>query len=87
MYTIHRTGTPEYELGDWKENRRFRVLAIDNGILSFVDQTHTEWPIILVTNPKDSNFVAPQVENFQNILASTLIRVLVLTKMILSVLK
>ena len=52
MYTIHRTSTPEYELEDWKENRRFGVLAIDNGILSFVNQTHTEWPIILVTNPK-----------------------------------
>ena len=34
MYTIHRSGTPEYELGDWKENRRFRVLTIDIGILS-----------------------------------------------------
>jgi len=80
LYTIHRTGTPEYELGDWKENRRFRVLAVDNGILSFVDQKHTEWPIILVTNPKDSNFVAPQVEDFQNVLASTFIRVLVFSK-------
>ena len=22
LYTLHRTGMPEYELGDWKENRR-----------------------------------------------------------------
>jgi hypothetical protein len=30
-----RSGTPELELGDWKENRKFRILAVDNGILSF----------------------------------------------------
>ena len=30
-----RSGTPELELGDWKENRKYRVLAIDNGILTF----------------------------------------------------
>ena len=23
LYTLHRTGTPELELGDWKENRRW----------------------------------------------------------------
>merc|ERR1719284_823595 len=53
LYTLHHTGTPELELGDWKENRRYRLLAVDNGVLSFVDIKHGDWPVVLVTNPKN----------------------------------
>ena len=78
LYTIHRSGTPELELGDWKENRMWRLLAVDNGLLSFSDQRHGEgWPVVLVTNPKSASRVAPVVESVDKILASHLVRVLV----------
>ena len=76
LYTLHHTGTPELELGDWKENRRFRLMAVDNGMLSFVDVTHGKWPVVLVTNPKNSEFLSPQVEHIENILQSKSIRIL-----------
>ena len=79
LYTIHRSGTPELELGDWKENRMWRLLAVDNGLLTFTDQRHGEmhWPVVLVTNPKPASMIAPAVELLDKILASNLIRVLV----------
>ena len=70
------SGTLELELGDWKENRRYRLLAVDNGILSFVDVDHGNWPVVLITNPKNSNFLAPKVEKVENILASPFVRIL-----------
>jgi len=70
------SGTLELELGDWKENRRYRLLAVDNGILSFVDVDHANWPVVLITNPKNSNFLAPKVEKVENILASPFVRIL-----------
>ena len=76
LYTLHHTGTPELELGDWKENRRYRLMAVDNGMLSFVDVDHGKWPVVLVTNPKNSEFISPQVEKIENILQSSSIRVL-----------
>eukprot|EP00092_Neocalanus_flemingeri_P032136 GFUD01034927.1.p1 GENE.GFUD01034927.1~~GFUD01034927.1.p1 ORF type:complete len:629 (-),score=170.63 GFUD01034927.1:311-2197(-) len=76
LYTLHHTGTPELELGDWKENRRYRIVAVDNGMMSFTDQQHGSWPAVIITNPKRSDFIAPQVEQVENILASKAIRVL-----------
>ncbi|XP_023332725.1 transmembrane protein 62 [Eurytemora carolleeae] len=76
LYSIHRSGTPELELGDWKENRKYRVLAIDNGILTFSDNIAKEWPVVLVTNPKQSKFMAPAVEAVQKIRESKEIRIL-----------
>ena len=76
LYTLHHTGTPELELGDWKENRRFRLMAVDNGLLSFVDVDHGKWPVVLVTNPKKAEFLSPQVEHIENILQSKMIRIL-----------
>ena len=41
----------------------WRLLAIDNGLLSFSDQRHgQEWPLVLVTNPKDAAMAAPGAE-------------------------
>ena len=41
----------------------WRLLAIDNGLLSFSDQRHgQEWPLVLVTNPKDVAMAAPGAE-------------------------
>ena len=55
---------------------RYRILAVDNGLLSFTDQDHGSWPAVLVTNPKRADFIAPQVDRVENILASKVIRVL-----------
>jgi hypothetical protein len=42
----------------------------------YSDETHNEWPVVLVTNPKDARFLAPSVEPVQKIRLSTQIRVL-----------
>lgn len=76
LYTMHRHGTPELELADFKENRFYRVLAFDNGLLSFTDQKLSDWPVVLITNPKNSHFLAPKVEPVQKIVNSTEIRIL-----------
>lgn len=53
---------------------RYRLMAIDHGLISFTDVTHREWPVILVTNPKHSLFRIPKKENFDVIRNSTHIR-------------
>ncbi|KAK7295218.1 hypothetical protein RJT34_18123 [Clitoria ternatea] len=59
-------GTPpiqefwEWEMGDWRKNRAFRVLAIDRGHVSYVDldlKSGTKHAIILPTFPLDSRFM------------------------------
>ncbi|XP_047530793.1 transmembrane protein 62-like [Vanessa atalanta] len=77
MYTKHKKGYLELELGDWKDNRMFRLAAIDHGLFSFIDQKHNSWPIILVTNPKHARYVLPGREPLQLIPESTHIRILV----------
>jgi hypothetical protein len=42
----------------------------------YSDETHNEWPVVLVTNPKDARFLAPSVEPVQKIRLSTEIRIL-----------
>lgn len=39
MYAMHDDNALELELGDFKENRKFRVLSIDHGLLNFIDVT------------------------------------------------
>lgn len=55
---------------------RYRLLAIDNGLLSFTDVDHGHWPVVLVTNPKKADFLAPKVEPVENILVSNIVRIL-----------
>lgn len=76
MYTLQKDGFLELELGDWKDNRVFRLLAIDHGLLSFIDVTHHDWPIALITNPKHALFIIPGKESLETIARSTHIRVL-----------
>ena len=60
MYTKHPEGVTELELGDWKDNRLFRVGAVDRGRLSFVDRTFAggrNATAVLITNPLDARFV------------------------------
>ena len=63
MYGLQKEGFLELELADWKKNRMYRVLAMDHGILSFVDVPHGEWPVVIVTNPKHALFRIPSREN------------------------
>ncbi|XP_014673085.1 PREDICTED: transmembrane protein 62-like isoform X2 [Priapulus caudatus] len=77
MYAFQKTGNLELELADWKDNRRYRVVAIDHGLLSFVDAQFRKWPIILITNPKDAMFEMPYHEPLESMLNSTHIRILV----------
>lgn len=53
---------------------RYRVIAIDHGVLSFTDVEHNDWPVILVTNPKHALFVNPLRENLESIRNSRFIR-------------
>lgn len=76
MYTLQQAGFLELELGDWKDNRLYRVLAVDHGMISFVDVKHGDWPVTLVTNPKHALFVMPAREPVDRVLQSTHIRVL-----------
>jgi len=77
MYATHREGSLELEVGDFKDNRIFRVAAIDHGLFSFTDVKLHEYPIILITNPKNSKFHMPGYEPIHRIRDSTHIRVLV----------
>ncbi|KAL1489693.1 hypothetical protein ABEB36_013633 [Hypothenemus hampei] len=76
MYTMQKAGFLELELGDWKDNRMYRLMAIDHGMFSFIDVHHRDWPVVLLTNPKHSLFINPLKENIDNIIKSTHIRVL-----------
>ncbi|XP_023936290.1 transmembrane protein 62 [Bicyclus anynana] len=76
MYTKHKKGYLELELGDWKDNRMYRLAAIDHGIFSFVDQKHNTWPLVLVTNPKHARYLLPGREPLQLVPESSHIRIL-----------
>ncbi|VDO13137.1 unnamed protein product [Rodentolepis nana] len=81
MYTVQPQGFLELELSDWRDGRFFRIVAVDNDLVSFVDsQLHEDerqdWPIVLITNPKDAAFLLPNKEPTGRIRTSTHIRVL-----------
>ncbi|XP_034015891.1 transmembrane protein 62 isoform X2 [Thalassophryne amazonica] len=76
LHSRHPRGTLELELGDWMENRRYRVLAIDHDLLSFSDLRLEQWPAVLITNPKDALYLHPGVEPLGRIRRSTHIRIL-----------
>ncbi|CAG5132050.1 unnamed protein product [Candidula unifasciata] len=76
MYSRHKTGQLELELGDWKDNRIFRVMAFDHDLMSFTDAKLGTWPIVIITNPKNNQFYSPH-EPLELIASSTLIRILI----------
>ena len=53
---------------------RYRIVAIDHDIVSFVDTIYGNLPVILITNPKDARFLVPQREPYWRIKRSTHIR-------------
>ncbi|KAM3870948.1 transmembrane protein 62 [Diretmus argenteus] len=76
LHSRHPQGTLELELGDWMDNRRFRVLAFDHDLLSFSDLRFEQWPAVIITNPKEAQYLHPGVEPLGRIRKSTHIRVL-----------
>ncbi|CAL1536281.1 unnamed protein product [Lymnaea stagnalis] len=76
MYSRHKTGQLELELGDWKENRVYRLLAMDHDLLSFTDAKLGDWPLAVITNPKSNMLYSPRVEPLHLIESSTHIRIL-----------
>ncbi|GFN82924.1 transmembrane protein 62 [Plakobranchus ocellatus] len=77
MYARQKTGQLELELGDWKENRVFRVIAFDNDLVSFVDAKFGNQPIVLITNPKNKDHLSPSLEPVEMIASSSYIRILI----------
>ncbi|XP_018497371.1 transmembrane protein 62 [Galendromus occidentalis] len=77
MYYMHTGNALELELGDFKKNRKYRILSYDNGLLNFVDVRFGKFPVILVTNPKNALYHMPEYEPLYRIAQSTHIRVLV----------
>ncbi|XP_063803721.1 transmembrane protein 62-like isoform X2 [Pseudophryne corroboree] len=76
LHSQHQQGTLELELGDWMQNRRYRIFAFDHDLFSFLDLQYEEWPAILITNPKSALYTNPAVEPLKRILYSTHIRIL-----------
>ncbi|KAM3851808.1 transmembrane protein 62-like [Vipera latastei] len=76
LHTRHPDGTLELELGDWKDNRKYRILAFDHDLFSFADLKFEEWPVVLITNPKSYLYSSYAHEPLQRILHSTHIRIL-----------
>ncbi|XP_058440712.1 transmembrane protein 62 isoform X4 [Marmota monax] len=76
LHTRHFQGTLELEVGDWKDNRRYRIFAFDHDLFSFEDLIFGNWPVILITNPKSLLYSCDKHEPLERILHSTHIRVL-----------
>lgn len=76
MYTLQNEGFLELELGDFMKQRRYRLAAFDNGLLTFTDVELNTWPLVLITNPKDALFNNPYKENLNLQIQSTHIRIL-----------
>ncbi|GAB1286775.1 Transmembrane protein 62 [Apodemus speciosus] len=76
LHTRHFTGTLELEVGDWKDNRRYRIFAFDHDLFSFADVTFDKWPVVLITNPKSLLYSCAKHEPLERLFHSTHIRVL-----------
>ncbi|XP_053521978.1 transmembrane protein 62 isoform X4 [Artibeus jamaicensis] len=74
--SVNNEGTLELEVGDWKNNRRYRIFAFDHDLFSFADLIFSEWPVVLITNPKSLLYSCPKHEPLEKLLQSTHIRIL-----------
>ena len=55
-------------------NVSYRLLVVDHDLVSFTDIDLHKWPVVLVTNPKHSQFFVPKHEPLHRIKKSTHIR-------------
>ena len=66
----------ELELADMKNAHTYRIIAIDHDMFSFVDARLNEWPVIIVTTPKEAAYLS-SYEPIGVVKRSSHIRVLV----------
>lgn len=80
MFSRFPSGLLELEMGDWKDNRRFRILSFDHGHFSFSDFTFesNDGPIVtsVLTNPKNP-YAWLDYERNANLKHSQFVRLLV----------
>lgn len=76
MYALHAEGFLELELADFMRTRRFRLAAIDHGMLSISDISLYTYPFAIITNPKNMLFNNPFKEDIELQKRSTHIRIL-----------
>ncbi|ELT94129.1 hypothetical protein CAPTEDRAFT_182321 [Capitella teleta] len=78
MHSPQQSGYLELELGDWKDNRYYRIFAIDHDMFSFTDEVYgrENWPVVLITNPKDAKFMIPKHDQLDRMGKSSHIRIL-----------
>lgn len=48
----------ELELNDFGWDRYYRVAIFDHDLFSFEDVELNSWPVIVITNPKDAQFLS-----------------------------
>ncbi|CAF3242403.1 unnamed protein product [Rotaria socialis] len=80
LYARHSNGLLDIELGDWKRQRRFRIITIDSGLLSFEDFRFSQPIYALISNPKAAKFQTPR-EPFYRLNQSTHIRIVIFSKL------
>lgn len=69
----------ELEVGDWKENRLFRLFVIDHNLFSIGSAKYNDFPIIVISNPKSATLLSPN-EPLERIRLSSHIRFLVFSE-------
>eukprot|EP01135_Chromosphaera_perkinsii_P001635 Nk52_evm12s208 gene=Nk52_evmTU12s208 len=92
MHMRHRGGMLELEVGDWKDHRKYRIVVIDNGLVSFVDlkfpssrgvdsaenrECEKARPVVVISNPKNGLYAMPKKEPYELVATSSHIRILV----------
>lgn len=83
MISTQPQGFLEAEIADWKDNRVFRIAAVDHGLFTFSDyyyHLHRELPLIVITNPRSVLHQMEHLEPYWRTASSTHLRVLVFTK-------
>ncbi|CAF4143728.1 unnamed protein product [Rotaria sordida] len=80
LYAHHANSLLELELGDWKDKRRFRILTIDSGLLSFEDFRFSQPIYAIISHPKAAKFLTSR-EPFYRLNQSTHIRIVIFSKL------
>ncbi|OAF68377.1 RuvB-like helicase 1 [Intoshia linei] len=75
MFARHSKGNLELELSDWKQYRRYRIVAIDNDLISIFDGRHGyDNMILMILNPKNAQHIISSYEPIGRIRKSSHIR-------------
>ena len=78
LHAYHQEKFLELELGDMKKHGDYRIIAVDNDLISFRDLSIlSKDPVVLVTNPKDARYSIPYHEPLHRMRSSDHIRFLV----------